>query len=137
MDLSHQTIDEHPLDDDRYECSYQVVDQTNEVVVEDDSSLTEDGADDSNDIIIPNILSEGDLDTLTGTLTRDTLVKLSSDVHENILFNKQESTEARKRQSGNADYNRRRREESERRRSERSTLDTPAPTRRVSTRARS
>ena len=137
MDLSHQSIDEHLLDDDRYECSYQAVDHTNEVVVEDDSFLTEHGADDSNDIIIANILSEGDIDTLTGTLARDNMVKLASDAHENILFNKQESTEARKRQSGSADYNRRRREESERRRSERSTLDSPAPTRRVSTRARS
>ena len=91
MDLRHKTIDEHSSDDDRYDCNHQAVDHTNEADVEDDSPLIEVGADNSNDITIANIVYQGDIDTLTRTLARDALWKLSSSVHENILFNKQKS----------------------------------------------
>ncbi|GMM56753.1 hypothetical protein DAKH74_033690 [Maudiozyma humilis] len=91
MDLSYKTIDKHSSDDDRYDCNYEAVDHTNEAGVEDDSPLIEEGADNSNDITIANIFSQGDIDTLTRTLARDALWKRSSSMHENSLFNKQES----------------------------------------------
>ncbi|GMM56869.1 hypothetical protein DAKH74_034850 [Maudiozyma humilis] len=95
MDLSYKTIDKHSSDDDRYDdrydCNYQEVDHTNEADVEDDSPLIEMGADNSNDITIANIVYQGDIDTLTRTLARDALWKRLSSMHDNSLFNKQES----------------------------------------------